>query len=144
MTIKTEKEFRAYQTEMEALTVKGTNLGDMELLSEEEKERYIALSQAISEWEAAYHPLPGRVSTLITDVIRKKMESEDILVMLSDGAFDGFSQNGLEMAARYLKEMDVVRPQAIADGLYERITTNKEFEKRDDMTIMVLGIWDRY
>ena len=45
--------------------------------------------------------------------------------MLSDGAFDGFSQNGLEMAARYLKEMDVVRPQAIADGLYERITTNK-------------------
>lgn len=59
----------------------------------------------------------------------QKMESEDILVMLSDGAFDGFSQNGLEMAARYLKEMDVVRPQAIADGLYERITTNKEFEK---------------
>ena len=53
-------------------------------------------------------------------------------------------KNGLEMAARYLKEMDVVRPQAIADGLYEQITTNKEFEKRDDMTIMVLGIWDRY
>lgn len=74
----------------------------------------------------------------------QKMESEDILVMLSDGAFDGFSQNGLEMAARYLKEMDVVRPQAIADGLYEQITTNKEFDKRDDMTIMVLGIWDRY
>ena len=24
----------------------------------------------------------------------QKMESEDILVMLSDGAFDGFSQNG--------------------------------------------------
>lgn len=78
MTIKTEKEFRAYRTEMEALTAKGTNLGDMELLSEEEKERYIALSQAISEWEAAYHPLPGRVSTLITDVIRKKMESENL------------------------------------------------------------------
>ena len=74
----------------------------------------------------------------------QKDGSEDILVMLSDGAFDGFSQNGLEMAARYLKEMDVVRPQAIADGLYEQITTNKEFEKRDDMTIMVLGIWDRY
>ena len=77
-------------------------------------------------------------------IYRKKMESDDILVMLSDGAFDGFSQNGLEMAAQYLKEMDVVRPQAIADGLYERITTNEAFEKRDDMTIMVLGIWDRY
>ena len=72
MKIKTDKEFRTYQAEMEAITVKGTDLGDMELLSEEEKERYIVLSQAISEWEAAYHPLPGRVSTLITDAIRKK------------------------------------------------------------------------
>ena len=52
MKIYSEKEFRAYQIEMEALTAKGTNLGDMELLNEEEKERYIALSQAISEWEA--------------------------------------------------------------------------------------------
>lgn len=50
MKIKTDKEFRAYQAEMEAITVKGTDLGDMELLSEEEKERYIVLSQAISEW----------------------------------------------------------------------------------------------
>ena len=40
--------------------------------------------------------------------------------------------------------MDVVRPQAIADVLYEQIKTKKEIEKRDDMTIMVLGIWDRY
>ena len=78
MKIKTDKEFRAYQAEMEAITVKGTDLGDMELLSEEEKERYIVLSQAISEWEAAYHPLPGRVSTLSTDAIRKKMETENI------------------------------------------------------------------
>lgn len=78
MKIKTDKEFRTYQAEMEAITVKGTDLGDMELLSEEEKGRYIVLSQAISEWEAAYHPLPGRVSTLITDAIRKKMETENI------------------------------------------------------------------
>lgn len=78
MKIKTEKEFRAYQAEMEVLTAKGTSLGDMELLSEEEKEKYIALSQAISEWEAAYHPLPGRVSTVITDAIRKKMETENL------------------------------------------------------------------
>lgn len=75
---------------------------------------------------------------------RKKMESEDILVMLSDGVFDGFSENGMEMAAQYLKEMDVVRPQAIADRLYEKITMTKGFEKKDDITIMVLGIWDRY
>lgn len=78
MKIKTEKEFRAYQVEMESLTAKGTVLGSMELLSEEDKTRYIALSQAINEWEAAYHPLPGRVSTLITDAIRAKMAAENL------------------------------------------------------------------
>lgn len=78
MKIKTEKEFRAFQAELEELTSKGTALGDMELLSEEEKKKYISFSQAISEWEAAYHPLPGRVSTLITDAIREKMQAENL------------------------------------------------------------------
>ena len=78
MKIKTEKEFRACQAEMEELTSKGITLGDMELLSGEEKEKYVALSQAISEWEAAYYPLPGRVSTLIIDAIRKKMMAENL------------------------------------------------------------------
>lgn len=78
MKIKTEKEFRAYQEEMEEITAKGTVLEDMELLSQEDKERYIILSQSISEWEAAYHPLQGRVSTLITDAIRSKMEAENL------------------------------------------------------------------
>lgn len=78
MKINTEKEFRAYQAEMESIIAKGTSLGDMELLSEEDKERYITLSQAISEWEAAYHPLPGRVSSLITDAIRAKMKADNL------------------------------------------------------------------
>lgn len=78
MKIKTEKEFRAYQAEMESLIAKGTALGDMELLEEEDKTKYVTLSQAVSEWEAAYHPLPGRVSTLITDAIRAKMEAENL------------------------------------------------------------------
>lgn len=77
-------------------------------------------------------------------IYRKKMECDDILVMLSDGVSDGFSENGLECVAQYLKEMDVVRPQAIVDGLYEKITTAKGFTKKDDITIMALGIFDRY
>ena len=47
-----------------------------ELLSEEDKEEYIRLSDAIEEYEAAYHPLPGRVSTLLTDTIREKMQEK--------------------------------------------------------------------
>ena len=78
MKIKTEKEFRAYQADMESIIAKGTSLGDMELLSEEDKAKYIALSQAINEGESAYHPLPGKVSTLITDAIKARMEANNL------------------------------------------------------------------
>jgi HTH-type transcriptional regulator/antitoxin HigA len=74
MTIKSEQEFRTYQAEMEAITQRGFELGDMELLSDEDKERYIQLSGAIHEWEAAYHPLPGRESSLHTDDTPSKRE----------------------------------------------------------------------
>lgn len=61
MKIKTEKEFIACRQAMEAIIQKGTAKGDMELLCEEDKEKYIEASQAIGEWEAVYHPLPGKI-----------------------------------------------------------------------------------
>lgn len=67
MKISSDSQYREYKKEMEVLIRKGTKLGDMELLSETDKENFIFLTDAISEWEAAYHPLPGKVSTIITD-----------------------------------------------------------------------------
>lgn len=61
MKIKTEKEFIACRQAMEAIIQKGTAIGGIELLCEEDKEKYIEVSQAIGEWEAVYHPLPGRI-----------------------------------------------------------------------------------
>lgn len=74
----------------------------------------------------------------------QKMESEDLLVMFSDGVLDCMPQNNIETLASFLEEMDVVRPQAVADRLFDRITNMEEYKKKDDITILVLGIWDRY
>lgn len=78
MKISSDSQYREYKKEMEVLIQKGTKLGDMELLSEAEKEEFIRLTDAIYEWEAAYHPLPGKVSTIITDAIKERMEAENI------------------------------------------------------------------
>ncbi|NDV60714.1 type II toxin-antitoxin system HigA family antitoxin [Bacteroides sp. 519] len=79
MKIKSETEFRQCQKEHEALVQKGSVvLGSMELLSSEEKERFIELVKMIHEWEAAYYPLPGCVSTLITDAIKDKMKADNL------------------------------------------------------------------
>lgn len=78
MKISNDSQYREYKNEMEVLIQKGTKLGDMELLSEAEKEEFIRLTDAIYEWEAAYHPLPGKVSTIITDAIKKRMDIDNI------------------------------------------------------------------
>ena len=78
MTIKNEKEFRDYQANLEILIAKGTKLGSMELLPEEDLDEMDRLAEAIEEYEAAYHPLPGKVSTLLTDTIREKMEEKGV------------------------------------------------------------------
>lgn len=75
---------------------------------------------------------------------RKKMESGDLLVMFSDGVLDSMPEDTLDMILDFFREMDVVRPQAVADQLFDKITKLEEYENRDDITILVLGIWDRY
>ena len=78
MIIKSEKEFRDYQANLEIIIAKGTKLGSMELLSVEELDEMDRLAAAIEEYEAAFHPLPGEVSTLLTDTIREKMEEKGV------------------------------------------------------------------
>lgn len=78
MKIKSESEFRQCQEAYEVIIRKGTSLGNMELLGSEDKTEFVRLSQMISEWEAAHHPLPGRVSTLITDAIKERMRVENL------------------------------------------------------------------
>ena len=78
MEIKDEKQYREYKERMESLIRKGTELGDMELLSAADKEEFVRLTDAIYEWESAYRPLPGKVSTVITDAIREKMAEKHL------------------------------------------------------------------
>lgn len=78
MKIKSESEYKEYKEKMEDIIRHGTELGDMELLTQEEKDEFVRLTDAIYEWESAYHPLPGKVSTVITDAIRAKMEEKHL------------------------------------------------------------------
>ncbi|WP_294477070.1 helix-turn-helix domain-containing protein [uncultured Bacteroides sp.] len=78
MKIISDSQYREYKEAMEVLISKGTELGDMELLSESDKKEFIRLTDAIYEWETAYHPLPGKVSTLITDAIKEKMKEKNL------------------------------------------------------------------
>ena len=65
MKIKSEREYKECEARVEELIQRGTALGDMELLSDEEKNEFCELSDALDEYGKAYHPLPGQPSSLL-------------------------------------------------------------------------------
>ena len=72
-TITTENEYRNVCQQMNAIINKGTELGDMELLPETDKNEYIRLSEMVRKWEAVHYPFPIVVNPLVAN-IRNKME----------------------------------------------------------------------
>ncbi len=78
MTIKSDKEYKEYEARVEQLIQKGTELGDMELLSNMEKSEFTALSEALDEYGRAFHPLPGQISTLLADAILLKVKEKGL------------------------------------------------------------------
>ena len=78
MTIKNEKEYKDYEIRVEKLIERGTALGDMELLSSDEKAEFSMLSEALDEYGRAYHPLPGRMSTLLSDAILNQVKERGL------------------------------------------------------------------
>jgi len=63
--IKTEKEYRSVCTSIDLLIDKGTLLGDMELLPDEDKNEYMRLSAMIRGWEKVHYPHPIPKNPLI-------------------------------------------------------------------------------
>lgn len=78
MIIKSEKEYKEYEARIESLIQRGTELGDMELLSDVEKKEFTMLSDALDEYGKAFHPLPGQMSTLLADAILFKVKEKGL------------------------------------------------------------------
>jgi len=66
--IKTEKDYRNICSSMDLLIDKGTQLGDMELLSDMEKNEYVRLSALARNWKKIHYPHPIPANPLIARI----------------------------------------------------------------------------
>ena len=78
MMIKSEKEYKKLEARVEELILRGTELGDMELLSDEEKAEFTMISDALDKYGRAYHPLPGQISSLLADAILTQVKQKGL------------------------------------------------------------------
>ena len=70
MTIKDKKKYEEVDARLEQLLEKGTELGGMDLLSEEEQEEMKVLSEAAYNWECEEDPHPWRVKPSLIAAIK--------------------------------------------------------------------------
>jgi len=78
MTINSPKQFETYKDKSECLLKQICQYEDERDVPSNVINEYRQVSDAIIEYEAAYHPLPGRGSTVISNEIMKRMKERQL------------------------------------------------------------------
>ncbi|MFC2948842.1 stage II sporulation protein E [Virgibacillus sediminis] len=91
--------------------------------------------------EASNLPM-GIVQDFEVDIVSDQLMDGDILIMMSDGIFDGpkHVENTDLWIKRKVREMRTEEPQEIADLLLEEVIRTREGAIVDDMTVLVVKI----
>lgn len=77
-------------------------------------------------------------------LISKKLWNDDRIIMVSDGVLDALpGERKEEVMKEFLQSAGLARPQVLADQILA-FALSFGAEVRDDMTVLVSGIWDGY
>jgi stage II sporulation protein E len=85
----------------------------------------------------------GIFPSVEVEVIHRELLDGDYLIMLSDGVLDALNQIQYEEAIEYmLSNMNDQNPKELADKLLQFVLHSSGCHIADDMTILVIGIWE--
>lgn len=75
-------------------------------------------------------------------IIKRKIEDNDIIILMSDGITEAFRKNGGSRVDFYgcIENMNSSNPKKIADALMELAKANSEGIARDDMTVIAARV----
>ena len=103
---------------------------------------YIKRGQLVDRLSARNLPL-GVFQQMETETIHRSLQSGDYVIMLSDGVLDALSQGmGEEILPELIGQMDYGNPGEIANQLLTYCIKQSKGQIRDDMTVLVMGIWE--
>ncbi|MBS4210815.1 stage II sporulation protein E [Bacillus sp. FJAT-50079] len=102
---------------------------------------FIKRGSKIMKVEAGNLPM-GILQEFDVDVVSEQLRAGDLLIMMSDGIFEGpkHVENYDVWMRRKLREMETEDPQAVADLIMEEVIRTRSGVIADDMTIAVLQI----
>ena len=74
----------------------------------------------------------------------RTLQNGDYVIMLSDGVLDALSQGlGEEILPEIIGRMEYTNPNEMANQILAYCIKQSKGQIRDDMTVLVTGIWDQ-
>ncbi|MBM7601285.1 stage II sporulation protein E [Virgibacillus halotolerans] len=102
---------------------------------------FIKRGEKMLKVEASNLPM-GIIQEFDVDIVSEQLISDDLLIMMSDGIFEGpkHVENTDLWVKRKIREMATNDPQEIADLLLEEVIRTRSGEIEDDMTVLVAKV----
>ncbi|MDQ0216184.1 stage II sporulation protein E [Oikeobacillus pervagus] len=102
---------------------------------------FIKRGDKIIKVEASNLPI-GILHDVEVDVVTEQLKAGDLLIMMSDGIFEGpkHVENYDVWMKRKISEIETSDPQEVADLLMEEVIRTRSGEIEDDMTVVVVKI----
>jgi len=115
--------------------------GFCELLKIGSAPTYIKRDHLVERISAGNLPL-GIFNKPDMEINKRRLQDGDYLIMISDGVLDALSQGiGEDMMSELISGTDLKNPKEIANAMLKFSIRQSKGKVRDDMTILVLGIW---
>ena len=103
---------------------------------------YIKRGRLVDRLSAQNFPL-GVFGQLEPEVMYRTLQNGDYVIMLSDGVLDALSQGiGEEVLPEIIGKMDYSNPNEIANQILTYCLAQSKGQVRDDMTVLVMGVWN--
>ena len=104
---------------------------------------YIKRGHLVDRLSAQNLPL-GVFQQIEPEVMSRTLQNGDYVIMLSDGVLDALSQGlGEEILPEIIGRMEYTNPNEMANQILAYCIKQSKGQIRDDMTVLVTGIWDQ-
>lgn len=103
---------------------------------------FIKRAQMVEQISTRTLPL-GIFRGIESEVIRRRLMDGDYIILMSDGVIDAMEENAYgEDMCQVIGKMEMQNPKEIAENLLQYVLHRSKGRIKDDMTIIVVGIWE--